>query len=768
MTAQIPGSGRTPAAARPVPLVAAWLSLAVASVCVLDAAPAAAQGWIEPGRGAAAPVVKLRTSVSVEVDGRIARVEVEEWFENRGSAVAEGDYMHPLPGEAVFSDVSLFQGDMELRGETMDAGEARRIYEEIVRQRRDPALIELAGHGLLRARVFPIEPGERRRIILRYTQVLDRSGDALHFRYLAATPTRPGIGSRPGAPGGAPGPGSTPVAFHMRIADSARFGTPFSPTHRLSVTRTGGAISVRPEAELSGEVSVFLPLAEEAVGIALAAHRRAGEEGYFMLTLSPRAVGEARMPRDITVVVDVSGSMAGEKMAQTRRALRQLLESLDGGDRVRLVAFSGRVTANADAWTRADVAGLRTLHGWVDALRAEGATNIDAALEEALRLRSPADRLAIVIFMTDGLPTAGETDPERIAAAAEARRGRARLFAFGVGYDVNTYLLDRLGEAGRGTAAYVRPEEDVELAVGALATRIRHPVLTDLSIDGAPVHLLQLYPERLPDLFAGEELILLGRYRANGTARGEVRVSGRRAGATERYGASVEFPERRDGNAYLPRLWAARKVGALMRRIRIDGPDPELVEEVRRTALRYGILTPYTSHLVQEPMTLAGGGTGAPDSRGGRIRDGALTPMAATSPTSSHGRAAVLQAETDRQRREIRARSDLDALEREAARELASGRAGTAVLAGRAFRRDGEGWIEEGVDGALPTVVVEPFGSAYFEILHRIPELRPVLDHFDRVTLAGVTVNLGFAPGGVERIGGAELARLLKEFRGTD
>ena len=159
--------------------------LALLAVALL-AAPLGAQGWIEPRPGVARfGVVKVRAAVTVRITGRVARVEVEEWFENRGGGLGEGDYLYPLPGEAVFSNFSLFQGEDELRGETMDANRAREIYEEIVRRKRDPALIELAGHGLVRARVFPINPGETRKITLRYSQVLARAGDALQFRYAA-------------------------------------------------------------------------------------------------------------------------------------------------------------------------------------------------------------------------------------------------------------------------------------------------------------------------------------------------------------------------------------------------------------------------------------------------------------------------------------------------------------------------------------------------------------------------------------------------------
>src|SRR5262245_57979928 len=161
-------------------------SVMLAALLALGAlAPISAQGWIDPVRpGQDWGVVKLRTSVTVQVTGRVARVEVEEWFQNRGGvALGESDYLYPLPGEAVFSNFSLFQGDQALRGETMDAQRARSIYEEIVRKKKDPALIELAGHGLLRARVFPIGSGETRKITLRYTQIMTREGDALQFRY---------------------------------------------------------------------------------------------------------------------------------------------------------------------------------------------------------------------------------------------------------------------------------------------------------------------------------------------------------------------------------------------------------------------------------------------------------------------------------------------------------------------------------------------------------------------------------------------------------
>src|SRR5207248_5074228 len=224
---------------------------AVACAVVLPIAPAAAQGWIEHPRGA---IEKVRSVVQVTVTGRVARVTVEEWFRNVGALLDEASYLYPLPGEATFSDFSLWQGDRGLKGEPMDAGQARAIYEEIVRRKRDPALIELAGHGLVRARVFPIAAGETRKITLRYTQMLDRVGDAWRFRYSAGS-----------------GPGIAPSrSLRLQVDSAGRFGEPYSPTHRVNVTRDAD----RPEITLAdtgsrGDAELFLPLARGLVGRSL-------------------------------------------------------------------------------------------------------------------------------------------------------------------------------------------------------------------------------------------------------------------------------------------------------------------------------------------------------------------------------------------------------------------------------------------------------------------------------------------------------------------
>jgi Ca-activated chloride channel homolog len=718
------------------------LLLAMALLPAL-AAPAAGQGWIEPLPGRPGwEVVKVRSAVSVRVEGRVAQVEVEEWFRNPGRGLGEGDYLHPLPGEAVFSGFSLFQGEEELVGEMMDAERARQIYEEIVRSKRDPALIELAGHGLVRARIFPIGPGETRKVTLRFTQLLERSGDALVFRY---------AGSRPRAGAAAP---ESPATFELVAEGAEGFAEPFSPTHALRAARERGRLVVRPQGEIGSELVCFLPLARSVVGLALATHRpHPGEDGYFMLTLSPGEVRGESPPRDVVAVVDVSGSMAGAKLRQAQAALRQLLGSLGADDRFRLVAFSSRVSVHHEGWAPASAEALREAEAWTDALRAEGGTNIEDALAEAFRLGSPEARLPIVVFLTDGAPTVGTTDPERLAERAEAARGRARVFAFGVGHDVNTYLLDRLARAGRGATHYVAPGEDVEAAVGALAAKIRHPVLTDLVLE-APLRVTEIHPELLPDLFAGDELVIFGRYApgsGSGRAGGVLALTGRRAGRPERFTLDAAFPREARGHDYIPRLWAARKVGALEERLRLGDRDPELVEEIRRTALRYGVLSELTAYLVQEPE-----GTPWQPRPGGFVPQGSPLAMAPSQATGERAFAAAREAAA---RREVRTAVGLDALDAAHAGAAADRR----TVAGRIFLLREEVWTDALHRSELPLVTIEPFSPAYFALVAQLPEIRPYLAAFEHVLVAGQGASVRVAPGG-ER-DAASVAQLVRGFR---
>src|SRR5207249_3735562 len=334
-------------------------------------------------------------------------------------------------------------------GEPMDAAQARAIYEEIVRRKRDPALIELAGHGLLRARVFPIGPGETRKITLRYTQMLDRVGDAWRFRYTAGT----GAGA------------AASSSFRMQVDSGARFGEPYSPTHRLSASRRDDRIELTlADSSTRGDLELFLPLARTLVGMSLVTSQPVGEDGFFMLLLAPGRVEAPSVHRDLVAVLDVSGSMSGDKLDQAKAALVQLLGTLRSGDRFRVVTFASGVHRYAAGWTEVSADNIRAAQDWVRRVDTDGGTNIAGALTESL------------------------------------------------------------------------------------ATKISSPVLTDLALRGDGVELYDLQPERLPDLFAGAELVIFGRHRGGGSGERVVTVTGRRNGHEERFTTEARFGGEGSGN----------------------------------------------------------------------------------------------------------------------------------------------------------------------------------------------------------------------------
>ncbi|MCK5651038.1 MAG: VWA domain-containing protein, partial [Gemmatimonadetes bacterium] len=743
-----------------------------------------AQGWIEPpergwrGQG----IERLRTDVQVRIEGRVARVVVNEWFKNHGARMDEGDYLYPVPASAVFESFSLYQGEEELRGEIMDADRARAIYEEIVRRRKDPALIELAGHGLLRARIFPIEAGDTRRVTLRYSQLLDRAGDAHQFRYAAGVENtaRCGTGDRTAVT--RCGSETPELSIRVVVDEGEQYLEPFSPTHALTHRRDDGQLVVDAEGTVTGRFALFLPLAREGLGLTLATHRPVGDEGYFMLTLSPGRGEILADPRDVTVVLDVSGSMSGEKIRQAQTALNSLLGTLAARDRFRLIAFSNAVRPYSADWTAATPDEVARARRWVNALQADGGTNIGAALEEAFRLETPGNRLPVVVFLTDGIPSVGEMSVDAIASRAEAQRDRRRVFAFGVGNDVNTHLLDRLTAAGRGSTSYVQPGESVERPLSTLAVKIRHPVLTDLILADAPVQIQEIYPVQIPDVFAGEELVLFGRYSgplADGgvdeLGNGRLVLNGRRGGETEEFTVGAHFPELATENAFIPRLWASRKLGHLTRQIWLEGPSEGLIDEIRRTALRYGLPSEYTSYLVMEQEGLAMDGVRpmaplalrmlAPGERRDKTGRGQGGVDASNIAGVAQGAVAVEMAEEARRMREMSTVADLRAEEDRATQLVRASDTERQVVAGRLFVHADGVWRDAAMQAGVTEVVIRPFSDAYFRLLEVLPELKPYWQALDDVVVAGEGVNLRLGEDGIERLSPRRIQELVRDFR---
>lgn len=548
----------------------------------LTAAPASARSL--PPRPGLPPEIGLRSlQVEAEVDRNVARVRFEQVFVNQGARPAEGTYLFPLPKGAGVESFQMYVDGQAFSGEVLDAGKARGIYESIVRQNRDPALLQYLGQGLLQARIFPVPPGAERRIRIEYSQVLPGEGGLTELSLPLGADPIPDLA----------------VTVTLRQPGA----TIYSPTHDVAVTREGGTGRVSFEGkDARGDLRLFLGGETGDLGVNLLTYKPAGEDGYFLLVANPPADGRAEViAKDVILVVDLSGSMQGEKFEQAKAAALQVLGALGADDRFAVIGFHSDVTAYADGLRPAAEAGRAM--DWVRGLRIGGSTNISGAIERAqLVAGRPDGRPQAILLITDGQPTVGEQDPDRIVQGVQARTsGSQRIFTFGVGYDVNTRLLDAMAQENRGRSEYVRPGENLESAVSGLWRRVGQPVLSDVRLEWQGVTVSDLYPRPVPDLYLGSQLVLLGRYRGDGAGR--LTVRGRVNGADRSYSfsdlrfATSVAPDR----DYIPRLWANRKVAWLLGEVRPNGSHQEVLSEIVSLAQRYGIVTPYTSFFINEP-----------------------------------------------------------------------------------------------------------------------------------------------------------------------
>lgn len=732
---------------------------------VLFAPPLAAQGWIVPRPCALGPqpmderipirdcrpnIVRTRGDVRVELVDRVLRYEVEERFVNRGGGIAEADYLFPLPNNAAFQDLQLeINGEM-VAGETMSADTARRIYENIVRRQRDPALVEWMGHGLLRARVFPLNPGEEKRVLVRFQSVVPREGDALRIDYFRGA-------AQNGVQNGATARDGGATSFTLVYRPSPELGAPYSPTHALDVADRDGkrVATVRGDAR---DVTVLVPVRRaEGAAVASLPYAPGNEDGFVLFTITPPSATRGDVtPRDLTLVIDASGSMQGTKIAQARAAGRQLLGTLRPDDRFRLVDFSSDVRTFRDDYVAATPDNIREARRYLDAIEAQGGTNIEGALREAVRPATRGGRLPVVLFVTDGEPTVGERNPDRLAALASDAAGHGgvqrRIFTFGLGSDVNVTLLEQLALEGRGTSDFVRPDESVERSVGLVAARLVDPVLTDVRVrvDGG-VRLSRMLPAQPSDLFADRDLVVLARYTGHGAAR--VTVEGTRRGEPVRWSTAVDFPGRERQNPFVARLWAAQRVGYLSAEKRRNGASPEIDDEIRMLGERYGIPTEFTSYLVTEPQFLVPG-------RNAAAAPGMMPAAAVGAVTQANMRfEAAKMAAAQRAASSVAA---MDSLSTEAARRDGAG--AVRRVDARTFVLRDSVWTDERYRPDMKAVAIAPFSRAYFDVIAAIPELRAVFALGSRVIVVGRDRAIVLTERGAGSLANAEVSALARSW----
>lgn len=541
------------------------------------------------------PVKTQKATITV-VD-QVATTEIDEVFVNESNVQLEGTYMFPIPETAAISDFRLDMNGEMVKGRVLDRDEARGIYEGYVRRYQDPALLEYVGRKMFQARIFPIPARGERRIQIKYTQTLKKDGKTVSYTYPLDTgrfnPTTIG----------------EVVVTAKLTSRKTPIQTVFSPSHgdKVAVSKKGDrevivsfeAKQVRPDKDFT----ITYNLSSDDVGLSVFPFREnRGEEGHLLMVFSPRLnvpEGQKLQPKDVVLVVDTSGSMAGEKIEQAKRALAFCVNQVNPQDRFNVITFEAAVNPWKPELQGMTDAARREALEFIKNIRASGGTNIHDALTAALEQLTDKTRARIVMFMTDGLPTVGEQNVEAILkSVGKLNSTSARIFAFGVGHDVNTHLLDILTEQNHGVTEYVAPQEDIEVKVSAWYAKVAHPVMTDVSVEAEGIQLADVYPKRVPDLFLGSSVILAGRFQGSGKAT--IRLKGKVGSDTASYIYEETFGAVDEEHGFVPKLWATRKVGHLMDQIRLHGQSQEVVKEIQGLGKTYGIVTPFTSFLVEE------------------------------------------------------------------------------------------------------------------------------------------------------------------------
>ena len=531
--------------------------------------------------------------VVARVEGEVARTTITQVFRNPNDFVTEGRYLFPISDEASLTEFTMVMNGKTVKGELLEKEKAREIYEGIVATMRDPALLEYVGAGLFSAQVFPIPARGTVEISLSYVEKLRVDAGVAEYRYPLKTRA-----FSPEAVG--------QVVVDVSIAAAAPLKTVFSSSHEIREDRKSEKetrVSFEgKEVEAGRDFQLYWTLSERDFGLHLLTEKTIRDGGFFMMTLAPSRGVEAKPePRDVVFVVDTSGSMkTDQKMDQARAALLHGLNTLREEDRFEIIPFSTEARPWGGRLVPAAAAAIAEASTFVKGLEANGGTNIHDALLTALGC-FPADdaRVKMIIFMTDGLPTIAVTDSTRILEkVAEKNAAKVRLFAVGVGYDVNADLLDSLADQSGGERDYVTPSQNLEVRLSSFFDKVSSPVLTDLAIEADGIKLVDVQPRRLPDLFKGSQLFVCGRYEGEGMHA--IRLRGKLGGIEKEWVFEGRFAAQTTGRDFIPVMWARRQAAFLWDTIRRKGYQQELRDAIVELGKRYGIATAYTSFLVTE------------------------------------------------------------------------------------------------------------------------------------------------------------------------
>ena len=539
------------------------------------------------------PLEVVYHHVNVSINGNVAETKIDQEFYNPSDAMLEGYYIFPIPIGAVINDFSMVINGKEMQAELLDAIKAKQIYEDIVRQIRDPALLEYTGQGIFKVRIFPIEPRSKKKVSISYREVLDYDSGVYEYIYPLNTEK---FSAKP----------LKDVSIKIDLKTNKEIKNIYSPTHPIDVVNKDNHNAVISFEEENTKPDIdfkfYYSTDNDDVGLSLLSYKTGNNDGYFLLTASPSFVIDEDQidAKDITFVLDVSGSMAGDKLKQAKHALLYCVNNLNPDDGFEIIKFSTEAYALFDKIVKADETNIKSAEDFINKLNAVGGTNIEEAIALALKNKGSSNRTHLIIFITDGKPTIGETlDDNLIKKIEKMNTGKTRIFTFGIGNEINTHLLDKITELTRATRSYITPDEDIEVKISGFYNKVQSPVLTNLSLGfGQGIKTFQTYPGNLPDLFRGSSITIFGRHTGSGPT--SITLSGTVKGEKKEFKINPTFTKENDEYDFIPPLWASRRIGYLLDQIRLNGDNKELIDEITQLARKHGIVTPYTSYLIME------------------------------------------------------------------------------------------------------------------------------------------------------------------------
>ena len=566
-----------------------------------------------------------RTEVDAEVSGFLASVTVTQIFENPYSQPLEALYVFPLPEKAAVDDMQLVIGQRVIRGVIQTREQARETYERARAEGKTAALLDQERPNLFTQSVANILPGEEIRVRIHYVERLVYEGGKYSFNFPMTVGPR-FIGGEPltfrQGEGTAPDTTTVPDASRIsppvlppelrsgrdiRLTLRLDAGVPVhearSTSHEVTVTREGSSrarVELAPGDRIPNKTfTLEYRVADALIRPAVLVHREPGaDEGYFLVLLNPQLEPkqEEVVPRELYLVLDTSCSQSGQPIEKSKAVAAEVLRNLHPEDTFQVLNFDTSVTKFAPTAVPASQQNVQRALPYVANFWGGGGTDVRVAAQEAMVPPNDPARLRMVLFMTDGFIG---NDDEVLGTLQKHLREETRVFSVGVGNDVNRYLVAKMGEVGRGASTFVnlrRPEDEV---AREFESRIRGPVLTSVRVDTEALPVSDVYPRVMPDLFSGQPLFLVGKF--HGTGEGLLRITGRVRGQERRFEVPLHFPAAAPEHSALRSLWARQRIEELTVE-NYRGERPEVVQAITATALRYRLMSKYTSFVAVEEV----------------------------------------------------------------------------------------------------------------------------------------------------------------------